>query len=188
MKKENQLLSRVLKVIGVSKDETQAEAKQELNLTIDTSDIRAELEAFRQEANALLANAETQIAELTTQLAATTAEKESVSQKLEVATAALVEVERVKQAAIEEAKAAKLAARKEKVVAAIGTEKAQGLLSATEELDDAAFGAVVSALVGSVEAEAKTGLFNEVGVDAKTQDGVATPTHFNTFIKKEGNK
>lgn len=62
---------------------------------------------------------------------------------------------------------AKFAARKEKVVAAIGTEKADGLMLATAGLDDAAFNAVVSALAGSVAVEASSKLFSEVGVAAE---------------------
>lgn len=119
-----------------------------------------------------------QLAALTSQLAAAQAEVES-------ARAAVAEVEKAKAEAIAQAKAVKMAARNEKIVAALGTEKAPGLMAATEGLDDKAFEAVVSALAGSVEVEAKTELFNEIGVDAKAEVAVdEKPTHFNTFIKK----
>jgi GTP cyclohydrolase III len=61
----------------------------------------------------------------------------------------------------------KLAARKEKVVASLGTERADALLKVTEGMDDAAFEAVVSALGVSAAVEAASPLFKEVGVDAK---------------------
>ena len=64
------------------------------------------------------------------------------------------------------AEAAKYTARKEKVVLAIGTAKADGLMLATQGLDDVSFDAVVSALAGSVDVEASKGLFAEVGVSA----------------------
>ena len=65
------------------------------------------------------------------------------------------------------AEAAKYTARKEKVVSAIGaSEKSEALMLATQDLSDASFDAVVKALAGSVDAEASTGLFAEVGVSA----------------------
>jgi hypothetical protein len=84
----------------------------------------------------------------------------------EAAQAALNALTAEKAEMVVKAEAAKFTARKEKVVLAIGTEKADGLMLATQGLDDAAFGAVVSALAGSVDAEASTGLFTEVGVAA----------------------
>jgi chromosome segregation ATPase len=103
-------------------------------------------------AEALMSEQATTIATLTDQLA--------------TATAALATVEDAKQAALAEAKAAKTAARKAVVVGAIGDAKAEAFLAATEGLDDAAFEAVTSALVGGVAAEADSALFTEVGVDA----------------------
>jgi hypothetical protein len=49
--------------------------------------------------------------------------------------------------AVQEAAALKLTARKEKVVASLGTERAEALLRATEGMDDAAFEAVLPPLV-----------------------------------------
>ncbi|MDE3023520.1 MAG: hypothetical protein KGI54_17000, partial [Pseudomonadota bacterium] len=93
---------------------------------------------------------------------------EELSTKLQKAEAALQDNQAAKEALIAEAKAKTLAARKEKVMAAIGeNEKADKLLVATEGMDDEAFTAVVSALAGSVEKEAQSEMFKEVGVAAQ---------------------
>jgi hypothetical protein len=58
----------------------------------------------------------------------------------------------------------KFAARKEKVVAAVGTAKADPLMAATETLDDAAFEAVMGALSASADTESNSKMFQEKGV------------------------
>lgn len=126
----------------------------------DLSAIQAELT----EALSQVTTANELIAEMTE---AHAAEVANLKAEIEAAKAALDAIEAEKAEMIAKAEAAKLAARKEKVVAAIGTEKAEGLMAATGHLDDAAFEAVVSALAGSVEAEASSDLFKEVGVDAE---------------------
>lgn len=90
----------------------------------------------------------------------------SLTEQLATAQAALAAVEDAKQAALAEAKATKMTARKVVVVGAIGEAKADAFLAATENLDDAAFEAVTSALVGGAALEAGSALFKEVGVDA----------------------
>lgn len=78
-----------------------------------------------------------------------------------------------KEMATQVAKESKMAARKAVVVTNIGELKADAFLAATEMLDDTAFEAVTQALVGTVQQEANTALFKEVGVDAKADTSVA---------------
>lgn len=128
-------------------------ATQALTIQVDASEAKAELEkiqadfeAFKTEANALIAQADGQVAELKKQVEALVAEKAAM---------------------ITEAAEKKLSARKEKIVAAIGTTKAEGVMAATKDLDDASFEAIVSALTTSVDAEAKSEMFTETGASAE---------------------
>lgn len=173
------MLDKFKKLLGASPEAAAEEQTETLTLKIDATDVKAEIEAlqeqfasFQAEANALLAAAE--------------ADAKELKEKLEAAQAVIAAVEAEKAQMIADQLAAKLAARKEKIVAAIGDEKADGLMAATEGLDDAAFNAVVSALVGSIEAEAKTDMFKEIGVNAEVDTAALEdkPAHFNTFIKK----
>jgi len=117
--------------------------------------LQADFDSYKADAEQLLTQATAEVAELKT--------------KLEAANSVIAAAEQAKAIAEKQALETKMAARKEKIVAAIGTEKADGLMLATEALDDAAFNAVLSALAGSVEAEASTEMFKEVGVDAKAE-------------------
>lgn len=128
---------------------------------------RAEFEDYKQTAEAMVAAAEEQVATLTAQLA-------EANEKLGAAAAAIVDSEAAKQAAEASALAAKLAVRKEKVVAAIGTARADALLTVTEGMDDAAFDAVLAALGAKADAEAADPLFNEVGVEAQADPAQVT--------------
>lgn len=134
-----------------------------------------EFEAFKAEANALVAQAEGDSAELIS--------------KLEGAWATITSLEAQIAEMNASALAAKLSARKEKVVAAIGTERADSLMAATEGLDDTAFDAVVSALVGKGEAEASSDLFKEVGVTAEVDASkVESETAEMKMLKAKYNK
>lgn len=162
MKKENQLLTRLARVLTGNKVEVIAETQEvvqevveavvdqvQVELTVDTAEVQAALQ------------------EVSAQLEDLTAKFTELSGQYEQAQAALQALADEKAQMIAAAAATKLEARKAKVEAAIGTEKAPGLLAATEGLDDAAFEAVVSALAGSVSAEADTTMFQEVGVTAE---------------------
>jgi uncharacterized membrane protein YdfJ with MMPL/SSD domain len=115
-------------------------------------------------------------------LASKTAEMETLqsalaemAEKVAKAEAALQENEAAKAVLIADAKAKQAAARKEKVVMAIGeNDKATKLLAATEGMEDAAFEAVVSALAGSLEQEAKSEMFKDVGADGAKADASKT--------------
>ncbi len=126
--------------------------------TITAETVKTLTEATEAALNDLSA-AETLLSEQVTTIA-------TLTEQLATAQAALAAVEGAKEAALAEAKAVKAAARKVVVVGAIGDAKADAFLAATQGLDDAAFEAVTSALVGGVAAEADTALFKEVGVDA----------------------
>jgi hypothetical protein len=130
-------------------------------------------EALQAELAELKTSAEAAIAELTADkeltlaaLAAAQGELDSARAELETLKQFAEAAEAAAAQAAAEAAAAKLNARKEKIVAAVGTERADALMAATQALDDAAFDAIVSAMSLSVQIEAKTGMFAEVGATA----------------------
>lgn len=153
MKTENQLLSRIAKALNMGGAEAEAAV------------VESTVEAVTVDNEALLA-AQTELAAKTDEAMALAAQVAELTAKLDEVQAIVAAVEAEKAEMLAKAAEAKLAARKAQVVAAIGTEKADALLAATENLDDAAFAAVVSAMAGSVEAEATTSLFVEQGVAA----------------------
>lgn len=123
--------------------------------------LQAEFDSHKADANALLEAADEANQELKAQLEAVLAQVEELKQFAEAA-----EAEKARLAA--EAEAARLAARKEKIVAAVGEgERADALMAATKALEDAAFAAVVAAVTTSTVVEAKSPMFNEVGVAAE---------------------
>lgn len=101
-------------------------------------------------------------------LQAITEKLADVSALYEVAQAALAASDEAKEQLVATAKQKRLTARKEAIVASIGTAKADALLTATDALDDDAFNAIVGAMAKSFETEASSALFSEVGVSAKT--------------------
>jgi hypothetical protein len=141
------MIKYLQKVFNVEKEPEMAqEETQAPMLAVDRT---AELEL----AQASLADVQTKYAELSAQL--------------ETAQAALAVIEADKAQMVAQAAEAKLAARKEKVEATLGTAKAEGVLAATATLEDAAFEAVLSAFAASYADEAKSPMFNEVGVAAE---------------------
>lgn len=153
MLEKNKMLSRIAKTLGMSSSNNEEPQMIEDN-----------------KAPAELANNEATVAELSA-LKVSFAEQSSqltaLLSQLEEAKAALAEVEAAK-ASLETDKLAKqLAARKQRVEMAIGTEKAPALLAATENLEDAQFEAIVGAMAASFENESKSQMFQEVGVSAE---------------------
>ena len=106
-----------------------------------------------------------------------------LNNKYTEAAAKLAEVEAAKASLVAEAVAAKLAARKEKLEFAVGTEKASTLLSTLEVLDDAAFDSVVSSMTVNLDKEASSSAFTEKGVTAEAAE--IKPTHFNKNRKSK---
>jgi len=107
------------------------------------------------------------VAQLATSTSALTELQASFAElttKFEAAQAALSIVENEKKELATKAAEARLVARKEKIVAAVGTSQADALMAAVGGLEDAQFNAVVSAMATSREAEAQTEAFQEVGV------------------------
>ena len=153
------MLDKFKKLLGNTEPQEQLEQVIVEAVADNSNEVLAKLQAdfdsYKAEADQLLTQATAEVAELKT--------------KLEAANAVIAAAEQAKALAEKQTLETKMAARKEKIVAAIGTEKADGLMLATEALDDAAFNAVLSALAGSVEAEASTEMFKEVGVDAKAE-------------------
>lgn len=153
--KGQQMLNQFKKLLNVGKPAQQ----KEVSMTVEEGQLvaadnnTAELTALLATATQALADSQSKYVELATELA--------------TLQAAFKSAEGAQAALVADAKAKVLAARKEKIVAAVGTGKADALLTATESLEDAAFNAVVSAMAGSVDAEANTNLFKEVGVDAQ---------------------
>lgn len=103
------------------------------------------------------------------QLASQTEQLSAIQAQLAEAQALLAAVEDAKATLVADAKAAKLAARKESIVAAVGTSRADALMTATESLDEVQFTAVVSAMAMSFEAEAESPMFKESGVAAEAK-------------------
>lgn len=132
------------------KEETQAE------LAVD-SELAAQLE-----------QAQESLASQAADMQALTEMVEELSAKFEQAQAALAVSEQTKADLIVDAKTKQFEARKAVVEAAVGTGKADALMLATEQLDDAQFNAIVSAMAMSFDNESKSLMFKEVGVSAST--------------------
>lgn len=137
-----------------NKEEAEHMATKEGQPVMAADNKVAEMAALLESATTTLASTQKQLAELATQYA--------------VAQSALQSAEDAKAALVADAAQKRMSARKESIVASVGTAKADALLAATDNLDDASFNAVVSAMSGTYEAEAKTAMFKEVGMAAKT--------------------
>ena len=155
------MLKHLQKIFNAGKTATQEEVvmaqdqvQADLSVVTNTAEMSALVAQLASQSETLL-SIQSQFAELTS--------------KYETAQAALSEIEAAKAALVAEAKSAKLSARKEKIVLTVGTDKADALLTATENLEDAQFEAVVAAMASSFEAEAKSKLFVEAGVAAEME-------------------
>ena len=141
------------RILGIVPTPAKAETvKEEVNMTTNVADTVAKTDPA--DMATLLASFEA----MTSQLA------ESQSKVAELTTALSMFAEQ-KAAAEALAAAAKLAARKEKVVMAVGTVKADALMAAMTEMSDGTFDAVLSAMATTVKAEANSPMFKEVGVE-----------------------
>lgn len=87
-----------------------------------------------------------------------------------------------KQAAVEAVKAAKLESRRNAISAVAGDIKADALMSAVVDMEDAQFDAIVSALSMNIEKEEAA--FEEIGVTADAEAD-AKPVHFSKFLKNK---
>jgi hypothetical protein len=125
------------------------------------------------------------------QLATLTTEMESVKAATEAMKAEYEEKLSAYAAAEEQAKAdalvANAKARQEKVEAKMGTEKAADFLAATEDMSDEKFDSFLAIFATNADAEAKSELFNEIGVETKADAQVDEPKveHFNKYLPKK---
>lgn len=175
------MLKNLQKALGLAPEAPKTELSVE-TLQASLATLTADFEAFRAEADATAAQAEAALAALSAELSTAQANALALANKL-----AAVEAEKL--AAVADAEAKRLTARKEKVEAAVGTEKSVALLAATEALDDAAFEAVVSALGTSLDAEAQSKLFNEQGADVQADKSVVVESAEARILKdKYGQK
>lgn len=150
-------------------------------VTEATASLQAEFDAFKLEAGtqieasatALLQavetvkEADTKITDLQTSLTAATNKLTAFQAFADQAAAEKLALEVT-------AETARMDARKVKIVAAVGTAKADALMASTQTLADADFESIVSALGTSVATEAKTKLFSEIGVAGETDTARVT--------------
>lgn len=140
---------------------------------------------------ATFAAAENKAAELSVALEAATAtlaEKEAamaeLSAKYETAQAALSASEEAKAVLAKQAAEKRLVARTAAISAAVGTDKVEALLAATDAMADAQFETIVSAMAASFDAEARAPAFTEAGRAGQAEVD-EKPTHFNKYIKSK---
>ena len=152
------------KILGMSP--SQQEGTE--NMSVDNTEAMAELSALK-----------ASFAEQSKQLQAALSQVESLKEFAEMAANAKAQAEA-------EAKNIKMAARKSAIEMNVGTGKADALLGATENLDDTAFAAIMSAMETNAKAEAESPLFKEQGVDGKVEDvSKLTETKEMTALKKK---
>lgn len=146
-----------------------------------TASLQAEFDAFKLEAASqveqsttalsqaveTVKEADAKIAELQASLAASAAQLATLQAFADQAAADKAKLEA-------DAAQAKLDARKAKIVAAVGTAKADALMASTQSLADADFESIVSALGTSLETEAKTKMFTEAGHAGEVEGGKIT--------------
>jgi hypothetical protein len=143
--------------------------KRKLGMTPDT----AQAETVKEEVTMSEKETVAAVAENQVDVAALQASVLSLTSQLSDATSKITELNSLVEAATEfnankekVALEVKLADRKSKVEAAVGTAKAESVMAAVAGLDDGAFATVLSAMTTSTTTEASTSLFVEQGVDA----------------------
>jgi hypothetical protein len=153
-------LKRAAQLLGLAQAPAQAEVDKQ-DVTAGSEATGEGLEVFDADGK-LVATSDTQAA-----LTAALAELGEVRASLAEVTAALSAVHEAKELAEANALATKLAARKEKVVAALGTALADVFMGATESMPDAQFDTVMAAMAVSSASEADSLAFKQLGVEAQ---------------------
>lgn len=148
-------LKRAAQLLGLTQAPVQAEVDKPDD-TLVASDSQPDL------ADSLAGTSDTQAA-----LTAALAELSEVRASLAEVTTALSAVQEAKELAETSALAVKLSARKSSVVAALGTDRADAFMAATEAMPDAQFNTVMAAMAASSASEADKPEFKQVGVDAQ---------------------
>lgn len=128
--------------------------------------LQAEFDAFR-------ATAESDIAEIGAKLTEALDALKTVEAARDELAAKLQSAEAEAAAKAEAEAAAKLQARKTKIEAAVGTERADAVFAAVNGMDDAQFEAVLSAMTVAGASEAKSKMFSEQGADLDADPAAA---------------
>lgn len=167
------MLKGMMKKLGMSPDINEEETNMDVTEMAST-ELAAD-DAIVAELSALKAS----FAEQTEQLQAALAQVESFKEFAEMAAQAKAQAEA-------DAKNVKLAARKATIEMNIGTDKADAMLAATENLDDDSFAAIMGVMETTAKAEAESPLFKEAGFDGKVEDvSKLTETKEMTALKKK---
>jgi hypothetical protein len=153
--------------------------EEEVNMTTETVPVT--------EANADVTALATELSEMKASFAQVSETLAVTKADLEKAQAALAAVAEEKAAVEAAAIAAKLEARRKEVEAQMGTEKAAAFMAATEGMDDAKVESFLQIFAMNADAEAKSELFNEIGVETKADAQVDEPKveHFNKYLPKK---
>lgn len=138
--------------------------------TTEMKDQTAKVELATDELVAQLSASQEALASQSAEFSAVTEQLAKMTQDFQEVKAALDAVETAKKALVKEAHEKKMSLRKEKIVATVGTDKAEALMVATESLEDTQFEAVVQAMASTFVAEADTAMFKEIGVATKEAD------------------
>lgn len=184
---KDSFLSKLMGKAGVDATAAVAEATASLQADFDAFKLEAgtQLEASAtalSQAVETVKEADAKIAELQASLTASAAQLATLQAFADQAAADKAKLEA-------EAETARLDARKKKIVAAVGTAKADALMASTLTLADADFESIVGALGASFETEAKTKLFTETGVAGETDATVvAAPSGVMAILLAEQNK
>ncbi len=113
------------------------------------------------------ADAENANTEMQAQLAAVQAQLADLTAKYEASQMALAVSESAQKNLADQATAKRLEARTKAITEAVGTSNLNGLLAATDTMDDAAFDTIVGAMAKSFENESKSAMFQEKGASAE---------------------
>ncbi len=147
------------RILGISPAPAQAETQKKEDVVMDGQGTGAATDA--------VVDTNADMASLTASFATLTAQFNAQAEKVAELEKALADAATFKATAEADKAAATLAARKVKVVAAIGDEKATALMDVLGTMTDPAFDAVMTAMSAAQVKEAETPAFQEVGVDGK---------------------
>lgn len=146
----------------------------EVAQSADLAELQVTFDAFK-------TNAEEQLVELSTSLEAALAtialadvEKTALEAKLAAAEAAVVTAEQAKATLASDAEAKRIAQRKEKIVAAVGTATAEATFAATASLADEHFETVLAGFKVAGEVEGNSRFFTAQGADVEVDATLVT--------------
>lgn len=128
----------------------------------------AGVSAVSAELSEQLTTAQAALSDMTAKLSDAVSQIATLQANYEVVQAALEQAKQEKEMLEAQAKDKELAARKAKIEASVGTDRAPALLEATKGLSDEQFDAIVGAVKVTAEVESKSPMFREVGVQGET--------------------